>query len=89
MNNSNELSIMRKLRSLPPERMIEVEDFVDFLQARDLERNLACTRQLPDETHDKHRARHQRDADTSPRIASPVCMGNTCVRDARMLACKT
>lgn len=30
---------MRKLRPIPPERMIEVEDFVDFLQARDLERN--------------------------------------------------
>ena len=40
MNNSNEPSIIQKLRLLPPERIIEVEDFVDFLQARDLERNL-------------------------------------------------
>ena len=40
MNYPNEQSIMQKLRLLPPERIIEVEDFVDFLQARDLERNL-------------------------------------------------
>ena len=40
MNNPNEQSIIQKLRLLPPERIIEVEDFVDFLQARDLERNL-------------------------------------------------
>ena len=35
-----EQSITQKLRLLPPERIIEVEDFVDFLQGRDLERNL-------------------------------------------------
>ena len=40
MNNPNEQSIIEKLRLLPPERIIEVEDFVDFLQARDLERSL-------------------------------------------------
>ena len=40
MNNSNEQFIIQKLRLLPPERIIEVADFVDFLQARDLERNL-------------------------------------------------
>ncbi len=40
MNNSIEQSIIQKLRLLPPERIVEVEDFVDFLQARDLERNL-------------------------------------------------
>ena len=40
MNNPNEQSIIQKLRLLPPERIIEVEDFVDFLQARDLERHL-------------------------------------------------
>ena len=40
MNNSNEPSIIQKLRLLPPERILEVEDFVDFLQARDFERNL-------------------------------------------------
>jgi hypothetical protein len=40
MSNPNEQSIIQKLRLLPPERIVEVEDFVDFLQARDLERNL-------------------------------------------------
>ena len=40
MNNPTEQSIIQKLRLLPPERIIEVEDFVDFLQARDLERSL-------------------------------------------------
>ena len=40
MNNPNEQSIIEKLRLLPPERIIEVEDFVDFLHARDIERNL-------------------------------------------------
>lgn len=40
MNNSSEQSIIEKLRLLPPDRISEVEDFVDFLQARDLERNL-------------------------------------------------
>lgn len=40
MNHSNEQSIIEKLRLLPPARVTEVEDFVDFLQARDRERNL-------------------------------------------------
>ena len=40
MSNPHEQSIIQKLRLLPPERIVEVEDFVDFLQARDLERNL-------------------------------------------------
>lgn len=40
MNNPNEQSIIEKLRLPPPERIIEVKDFVDFLHARDIERNL-------------------------------------------------
>lgn len=40
MNSPIDRSIIEKLRLLPPERVIEVEDFVDFLQARDLERSL-------------------------------------------------
>lgn len=40
MSNPNEQSIIQKLRLLSPKRIVEVEDFVDFLQARDLERNL-------------------------------------------------
>ena len=32
--------LLDKIRSLRPERVAEVEDFVDFLQARDEERRL-------------------------------------------------
>jgi hypothetical protein len=32
---SREDSLMRKIRSLPPERVAEVEDFVEFLSQRD------------------------------------------------------
>ena len=32
--------LLDKLDQLPPERVAEVEDFVDFLQSRDQERNL-------------------------------------------------
>ena len=35
-----EETLIRKIRSLPPERLAEVEDFVDFLTARDQERHL-------------------------------------------------
>jgi len=34
MNNRNEQVILEKLKQLPPERVEEVEDFVDFLRAR-------------------------------------------------------
>ena len=34
MNNQSEQSILEKLKGLPPERVAEVEDFVDFLRAR-------------------------------------------------------
>ena len=30
-----EETLIQKIRSLPPERVTEVEDFVDFLKARD------------------------------------------------------
>lgn len=33
--------ILAKIRRLPPERVAEVEDFVDFLRLRDEERSLA------------------------------------------------
>ncbi len=33
-------TLLDKLDQLPPERVAEVEDFVDFLRGRDLERNL-------------------------------------------------
>ena len=34
MNNPNEQTLLEKLKALPPERVAEVEDFVDFLRAR-------------------------------------------------------
>jgi hypothetical protein len=32
--------LVNKLRTLPPERLVEVEDFVDFLRLRDDDRHL-------------------------------------------------
>lgn len=32
--------VMRKLECLSPERLAEVDDFIDFLQQRDLDKNL-------------------------------------------------
>ncbi len=32
--------VMRKLQHLSPERLAEVDDFIDFLQQRDLDKNL-------------------------------------------------
>lgn len=34
-------TLIEKIRSLPPDRLAEVEDFVDFLTARDRDRQLA------------------------------------------------
>jgi hypothetical protein len=34
-----EETLIQKIRSLPPERLAEVEDFVDFLTARDQDRH--------------------------------------------------
>ncbi len=46
MNTRDPQALIEKLKSLPPERMAEVEDFVDFLRKRDAERALerAATR---------------------------------------------
>jgi hypothetical protein len=33
-----EKSLIDKIRSLPPEKLVEVEDFVDFLKMRDEDR---------------------------------------------------
>lgn len=41
MNSQNEQAILEKLKSLPPERLAEVEDFVDFLRTRDAEQQLS------------------------------------------------
>lgn len=40
MKEQEELAIVEKLKGLPPERLAEVEDFVDFLRARNEERAL-------------------------------------------------
>ena len=41
MNSQSEQVILEKLKGLRPERIAEVEDFVDFLKTRDDERGLA------------------------------------------------
>lgn len=33
--NATEQALIEKIRQLPPQRLAEVEDFVDFLRARD------------------------------------------------------
>ena len=40
MNARIEQAIMEKLKQLPPERLAEVEDFVDFLRTREDDRVL-------------------------------------------------
>jgi hypothetical protein len=41
MQNQHEIALIEKLRTLPPERLAEVEDFVDFLKQRDEESRLS------------------------------------------------
>lgn len=41
MNARSKQVILEKLRNLPPERLAEVEDFVDFLRNRGNERALS------------------------------------------------
>jgi uncharacterized protein DUF2281 len=40
MNTRDPQVLLEKLKTLPPERVAEVEDFVDFLRTRDAEQNL-------------------------------------------------
>ena len=40
MNLPDPKAIVEKLKKLPPEKVAEVEDFVDFLRTRDGERTL-------------------------------------------------
>jgi hypothetical protein len=40
LNRQRERVLIEKLRGLPPERVAEVEDFVDFLHVRAEERSL-------------------------------------------------
>lgn len=41
MNTRDPQALIEKLKTLPPERVAEVEDFVDFLRTREEERALA------------------------------------------------
>ena len=45
MNARIEQAILEKLRQLPPERLAEVEDFVDFLRTREGDRALTRSAQ--------------------------------------------
>lgn len=38
---TNEHDLIEKIRALPPDKLTEVEDFVDFLAARDEDRRLS------------------------------------------------
>lgn len=40
MNTGHIQQMVKKLKALPPERVAEVEDFIDFLQARNNDRGL-------------------------------------------------
>ncbi len=40
MNKQNEQAIIEKIKGLPPERVAEVEDFVDFLRMRNDDQRL-------------------------------------------------
>ena len=41
--STHELVLVEKLKGLPPQRLAEVEDFVDFLRSREDERRLTHT----------------------------------------------
>lgn len=43
MNSQTEQALLEKLKQLPPERVAEVEDFVDFLRMRSTEQRLTHT----------------------------------------------
>jgi acyl-CoA thioesterase len=49
MNAPIEQTILKKLKQLPPERLAEVEDFVDFLCAREGDRALTKAAQKASE----------------------------------------
>ena len=49
MNAPIEQTILEKLKQLPPERLAEVEDFVDFLRTREGDRALTRAAQKASE----------------------------------------
>ena len=38
---TDEQTLLDKIRQLPPERLTEVEDFIDFLRAREVDQRVA------------------------------------------------
>lgn len=40
MNADRRTSLLDKLQDLPPERLAEIEDFIDFVRTRELDRAL-------------------------------------------------
>ena len=48
MNTRDPQGLIEKLKTLPPERVAEVEDFVDFLRAREEEARDAAAERLGD-----------------------------------------
>ncbi|MGB5082774.1 MAG: DUF2281 domain-containing protein [Burkholderiales bacterium] len=46
MNTLNPQGLIEKLKTLPPERVAEVEDFIDFLRAREEESRDAAAARL-------------------------------------------
>lgn len=46
MNTRDPQTLIEKLKNLPPERVAEVEDFVDFLHTRDQEASNAAAQRL-------------------------------------------
>ncbi len=51
--NRKEKDLVEKIRALPPNKVAEVEDFIDFLQMRDTDRRLtqAASRLSEDAFH--------------------------------------
>jgi len=44
MNKPRESNLIAKLKEFPPQRVAEVEDFIDFLRTRDNDKGRAHTR---------------------------------------------
>ena len=60
---ADEEQLLRKIRTLPPERVAEVEDFVDFLRQRDEEAQLTAAASRLSEAAFARAWEHPDDAD--------------------------
>lgn len=63
MQPQQENAVLAKLRRLPPERVAEVEDFIDFLSSRDRDRPLVRVAQAVSEASLKTIWNNDADAD--------------------------